>query len=142
MIAPVQLGVCGDGSRASSEGCDDGNVDNGDGCDSSCSIESGFICPTNYIRATSVCVQPQIALVEFDASSLALSASEGDTVAHFSLWHKGNRIRVSRPNMCRPHLASGRNTVRLFLRRSVSRGIPRRVGMRRPSKLRRWEMHR
>ena len=80
VIAPVQLGVCGDGSRASSEGCDDGNVDNGDGCDSSCSIESGFICPTNYIRATSVCVQPQIALVEFDASSLASSASEGDTV--------------------------------------------------------------
>lgn len=36
--------VCGDGIRATGEGCDDGNTEPGDGCSATCQIEEGFTC--------------------------------------------------------------------------------------------------
>lgn len=35
---------CGDGVKASTEGCDDGNTVNGDGCSSVCTVEQGYQC--------------------------------------------------------------------------------------------------
>ena len=35
---------CGNGFKATTEGCDDGNPDNGDGCDSQCKLENGEMC--------------------------------------------------------------------------------------------------
>ena len=79
VIAPV-VRVCGDGNRASTEGCDDSNLVDGDGCSASCQIEPGYVCPINYIRGTSVCKIPDIALVTVAPASRALSVEEGATV--------------------------------------------------------------
>jgi cysteine-rich repeat protein len=37
---------CGDGVLQTGEGCDDGNTMGGDGCSATCTLESGFRCPT------------------------------------------------------------------------------------------------
>jgi len=44
--------VCGDGTRAASEGCDDANVVAGDGCSATCTVEPLFTCTGT---APSVC---------------------------------------------------------------------------------------
>jgi cysteine-rich repeat protein len=36
------VSTCGDGIKASDEGCDDGNAVDGDGCSSECAVEAGF----------------------------------------------------------------------------------------------------
>jgi cysteine-rich repeat protein len=41
----IECAVCGDGVKASFEGCDDGSATSGDGCSSSCSVEVGWTCP-------------------------------------------------------------------------------------------------
>ncbi|CEL97712.1 unnamed protein product [Vitrella brassicaformis CCMP3155] len=38
------VGLCGDGIREESEGCDDANIQPGDGCNSWCEIETGWTC--------------------------------------------------------------------------------------------------
>jgi cysteine-rich repeat protein len=49
----ILLATCGDGKRFGSEQCDDGNKVNGDGCSSTCTLESGYICPTPGSPCTS-----------------------------------------------------------------------------------------
>jgi fibro-slime domain-containing protein len=51
--APVQVPVdttpiirCGNAALDPGEECDDGNQRSGDGCDGTCTIETGFVCPT------------------------------------------------------------------------------------------------
>lgn len=45
---------CGDGVRVSGkEACDDGNKVNGDGCSATCTIETGYTCPTTFGQASS-----------------------------------------------------------------------------------------
>jgi cysteine-rich repeat protein len=77
VAAPIR--VCQDGKRASNEECDDGNAVNGDGCSTSCTIEDGFVCPTNFIGALSQCEKPQLALVTFDAGSRTVLVDEGNS---------------------------------------------------------------
>ena len=43
---------CGNGSIEGNEKCDDGNANSGDGCSSTCTIESGYVCP--LVRAPCV----------------------------------------------------------------------------------------
>jgi fibro-slime domain-containing protein len=43
------IGVCGDGHRDATEGCDDGNRVDGDGCSAVCVVESGFTCADHVV---------------------------------------------------------------------------------------------
>eukprot|EP01043_Picozoa_sp_COSAG02_P085216 COSAG02_NODE_22902_length_736_cov_1.194662_1_plen_210_part_01 len=79
LVAPV-VRICGDGKKASTEGCDDSNLADGDGCSASCQIEPGYVCPINYIQGTSVCKLPDIALVTLAPASRVISVEEGATV--------------------------------------------------------------
>ena len=49
----VCVSTCGDGIRASDEGCDDSNGSAGDGCDAACRIEPGFQCDDPVIAQAS-----------------------------------------------------------------------------------------
>jgi fibro-slime domain-containing protein len=44
--APVSMPTCGDGRLSFGEYCDDGNMVSGDGCSSTCTLETGYTCPT------------------------------------------------------------------------------------------------
>ena len=43
---------CSDGTLAKSEACDDGNTKDGDGCSATCTLESGYACPTPGLACT------------------------------------------------------------------------------------------
>ncbi len=45
-VARPALAACGDGILDAGEACDDGNLRAGDGCSPTCTVESGFSCPT------------------------------------------------------------------------------------------------
>jgi cysteine-rich repeat protein len=47
--------LCGNGVRATTEGCDDGNLVNGDGCSSTCVVEGGYTCTNSTPSTPSVC---------------------------------------------------------------------------------------
>ncbi|MEO0599962.1 MAG: DUF4215 domain-containing protein [Myxococcota bacterium] len=46
--------VCGNGVTTGAETCDDGNTVDGDGCSSTCTLESGYVCPALDLPATGV----------------------------------------------------------------------------------------
>ncbi len=51
---PVAMPKCGDGALGFGEYCDDGNTASGDGCSSTCTVETGYTCPTAGQKCTLV----------------------------------------------------------------------------------------
>ncbi len=52
--APV-VAVCGNGKKEDAEACDDGGKAPNDGCSATCTIETGYACPTEGVACTPVC---------------------------------------------------------------------------------------
>ena len=50
------MSTCGDGVKASNEGCDDDDTDPEDGCDASCQVETGWSC--SETADLSICTTP------------------------------------------------------------------------------------
>ena len=48
-------GVCGNGLREATEGCDDGVAADGSGCSSACVVESGFVCRGGSATSADTC---------------------------------------------------------------------------------------
>lgn len=63
-VGGAAVAVCGNGAKEDPEACDDGAKVAGDGCSDTCTLETGYVCPTPGLACTPLCGDGMLILPE------------------------------------------------------------------------------